>query len=312
MVDAAPDPAGGDRWRAVGDTVVGATHRRAGIPNQDALLLPASGGLPLVVAVSDGHGSPKCFRSHLGSRLAVGVAALVLRELLGRAADGAGYEGVAAEVARRWTEAVMLDLTLSPFTAAELAALEERSGADARRLVESSPALAYGATVLAAAVGERAHVYLQLGDGDILAVSESGDVARPLPDDARLFADETTSLASPSAVRDFRVRVAAVDEREPALLLLTTDGYVNSFRDDAGFLKVGADILEMIACSSLDAVAADVGGWLDEATRLGSGDDVTLAIAFRTTARCAVAETPAAPEPTEPAAEVETEEETEE
>jgi hypothetical protein len=300
MVDAAPD-----RWRAVGDTVVGATHRRAGIPNQDALLLPAGAGLPLVVAVSDGHGSPKCFRSHLGSRLAVGVAALVLRDLLGRAADGAGHEEIAAEVSRRWTEAVMLDLTLSPITAEELAAVEERSGTEARRLVEASPALAYGATVLGAAVGDRAHVYLQLGDGDILAVSESGEVARPLPDDARLFADETTSLASPSAVRDFRVRVAAVDEREPALLLLTTDGYVNSFRDDAGFLKVGADILEMIACSSLDAVAADVGGWLDEATRLGSGDDVTLAIAFRTTARCAAPEDPAAEEPADTVVEIE-------
>ena len=42
-------------WRVVGETVPGASHLRAGIPNQDALLqLRASSvGLPIILTVSD-------------------------------------------------------------------------------------------------------------------------------------------------------------------------------------------------------------------------------------------------------------------
>ena len=282
MVEEAPGEAVAPKWRTAGDSVVGATHRRSGIPNQDALLLSAAAPpLPVIAAVSDGHGSPKCFRSHVGSRIAVGVAALVLREYLDVAGDADPSTWIPAEIARRWSEAVRLDLMLSPLTAEELDVVEQKSGPAARRLVESGPLLAYGATVLAAAVGEKSLVYLQLGDGEILTVSDAGEVRRALPGDARLFADETTSLASPSAVRDFRLQVVSGEEGIPALVLLTTDGYVNSFRDDEGFLRVGADILQLIASVGLDTVAADMTAWLDEATRLGSGDDVTLAVICR-------------------------------
>jgi len=65
------------QWRVMGETVPGASHLRAGVPNQDAILqVRESGwGPPLVVSVSDGHGSDKCFRSDRGSRFAVKVAA---------------------------------------------------------------------------------------------------------------------------------------------------------------------------------------------------------------------------------------------
>ena len=54
----------------------------AGLANQDAVQVELQGGrtLPAILAVSDGHGSAKCFRSDIGSQLAVKVAAEVLRE----------------------------------------------------------------------------------------------------------------------------------------------------------------------------------------------------------------------------------------
>ncbi|MDQ3699739.1 MAG: protein phosphatase 2C domain-containing protein, partial [Chloroflexota bacterium] len=72
------------RWRVVGTSVRGASHRRHGLPNQDALRWwPESGlGPPLVLAVADGHGSAKCFRSDVGSRLAVAAAVEVGAALL--------------------------------------------------------------------------------------------------------------------------------------------------------------------------------------------------------------------------------------
>ena len=62
-------------WRAIGRSVRGASHVRSSLPNQDAIAwFPDSGkGPPLIVAVSDGHGSPRNFRSDVGSKIAVEI-----------------------------------------------------------------------------------------------------------------------------------------------------------------------------------------------------------------------------------------------
>jgi hypothetical protein len=142
--------------------------------------------------------------------------------------------------------------------------------------------LAYGATLSTVWLGEAFVLYLQLGDGDILTVSPDGTVSRPLPEDERLFGGQTTSLCAPGAWRDFRVAFQTLTAgRRPAVVLLSTDGYANAFREDAGFLKVGADLLELLRQEGLDPVAAGLEAWLAEATEQGSGDDVTLGLLCR-------------------------------
>ena len=285
------DSEGAPEWRVIGESVPGATHLRAGTPNQDAILqMRESGrGLPLIVSVSDGHGSDKCFRSHRGSRFAVRKAVQLVGEFLdewrGRF-DRAAMEDelkdkVAAEFVRGWREAVEADLKSKPLTSTELSTLEKKDGAGARELVEENPFLAYGATSLTVAVEETFILYLQLGDGEILNVSESGEVERPLARDDRLFANETTSLCLVGAENDFRSGLRPLADAPPALVLVSTDGYVNSFSDDAGFLKVGSDLLEMMRAEGFDSVNASLKGWLEEATRAGSGDDTTVSIICR-------------------------------
>jgi hypothetical protein len=182
---------------------------------------------------------------------------------------------------RRWREAAEADLKARPFTAAELEAVEKKDGPRALRLLAGNPLLAYGATSLTVAVGEAFALYLQLGDGEILNVSARGEVERALPEDERLFANETTSLCTADAENDFRVRLRTFDGEPPALILLSTDGYVNSFSDTAGFLKVGSDLLEMLRADGFDSINASLKGWLEEATRSGSGDDCTLGLVCR-------------------------------
>jgi hypothetical protein len=154
----------------------------------------------------------------------------------------------------------------------------------ARTTVETKPLLAYGATLLVVLVTHAFILYVQLGDGDILTVTETGEVSRPLARDEQLFANETTSLCAANAWRDLRIGFQALVGMPPALILLSTDGYANSFRDDAGFLKVGADLLEMIRAEGLDQVNENLAGWLTEASQTGSGDDITLAVISQTDA----------------------------
>jgi serine/threonine protein phosphatase PrpC len=278
-------------WRVVGATVPGASHLRAGTPNQDAILQvrESSVGLPIVLAISDGHGSDKCFRSDRGSRLAVSIgSALMYETLIGfqQESDADQVEGkikdkLPAEFARRWKTAVEAELEREPLTEEELARLEAKDGVRGRQAVETHPSLAYGATALAVGLTQSFVIYLQLGDGEIIAVSQTGEVSKPLPEDERLMANETTSLCADSAARDFRFACQPLGDPPPALILMTTDGYANSFADDAGFLKVGSDILEMLRADGFDAVNRGVKGWLEEATRMGSGDDCTLGIICR-------------------------------
>jgi serine/threonine protein phosphatase PrpC len=275
----------------MGETVPGASHLRAGVPNQDAILqVRESGrGLPLIVSVSDGHGSNKCFRSDRGSRFAVKAAARLVGEFLDESRglpgnaelESKARDSLPREFVMRWREAVEADLKARPFTEEELGAVEKKDGSRARKLVEENPLLAYGATSLTVAVADSFALYLQLGDGEILNVSGLGEVARALPEDERLFANETTSLCTPDAEKNFRVRLQQIADEPPALILLSTDGYVNSFSDSAGFFKVGTDLLQMLRADGFDPINASLKGWLEEATRSGSGDDCTVALLLR-------------------------------
>jgi len=281
------------RWRIVGKSVRGASHVRTGLPNQDAIRwLPESGtGLPLVLAVSDGHGSAKCFRSNVGAGLAVNAATEIIQEFLESLSEPPGFsaikrwaeENLPREIVRRWRGAIADHVFAHPMTDAERERLGAKVDVGQRRQVALDPVLTYGATLLTILVAESFILYLQLGDGDILTVSETGEVSKaPLPADERLFANETTSLCSRDAWREFRTHFQVLSGSPPALILVSTDGYANSFRDEAGFLQVGADILEMIRSDGLDTVDKGLETWLTEASQDGSGDDITLAIICRT------------------------------
>ncbi len=261
----------------------GAAHVRGQLPNQDAIRWSGGAGGALVLAGSDGHGSARCFRSDVGARLAVQTGTRVLCQALATGEDLADLgtiERLVRSVVDEWALAVTADLRLFPVARIEVERLEAKSGAAATASVARQPLLAYGATLLLVAVTARGILYLQLGDGDVVCVSDAGRPWRPLPPDERLFGEQTTSLCTPHAAHDFRVSFQRTrgGGAPPALVLVSTDGYANSFRDERGFLQVGPDLLAMVRDSGLDAVGACLPEWLGEASRLGSGDDVTLGI----------------------------------
>jgi serine/threonine protein phosphatase PrpC len=276
---------GGPLVQVVGRSVLGASHGRANQPNQDAYAcIPESGqGENVTVAVADGHGSSRSFRSDRGSRLAVHTATRLLRsrlhELTRSHPDHANAElrVLARAVVESWVEQVRDDLQRDPFGEDDLAGLDQR----ARHELDGNPLLAYGATLLAAAVTRKGVYYLQVGDGDIMLVARDGTAWLPLPPDRRLVGNETTSLCLPEAWRDFRVGSDSL-EQAPRLILLSTDGYANSFQSEAAFRQVGADLLPMIERHGLGFVEQSLEQWLRETTERGAGDDVTLAVASLT------------------------------
>src|ERR1022692_1516116 len=264
-------------WGVFGDSTRGSSHLRSGLPNQDSLgKWAGSGGSPAVLAVSDGHGGASHFLSDIGSRMGVEAAVRALRETPVPVPDG--HSGVLAQtIVQAWREAVMAHLAANPFTDPEWAKLPPKDSAQAKSAVLATPPIAYGATLLAVLAAESEILYLQLGDGDILCVDQSGGTTRPLPADSRLIANQTTSLCQSSAVEDFRAaHFRAAESPPPALILVSSDGYSNSFQSDEDFLRVGPDYLELLRQYGPEKVEAQLQKILPEASRKGSGDDITL------------------------------------
>jgi hypothetical protein len=87
----------------------------------------------------------------------------------------------------------------------------------------------------------------------------------------------------PKAEKDFRFFVQKISADEsPAMILLSTDGYLNSFSSEAGFFQAATDILEMLRSDTgFNDVNDNLKAWLEEATQMGSGDDSTVAIIYR-------------------------------
>jgi hypothetical protein len=87
----------------------------------------------------------------------------------------------------------------------------------------------------------------------------------------------------PKAEKDFRFHVQKISDTEtPALILLSTDGYLNSFSSEAGFFQAGTDILQMLSTENgFNDVSDNLKAWLEEATQMGSGDDCTVAVIYR-------------------------------
>ncbi len=279
------------QWRVVGESCRGASHIKGNLPNQDALSfwLPESGqGPPAILAIADGHGSPQHFRSASGAKLAVQAATsllLAFAKMHGSQSDAATLRAAVAELPQRvvenWTASVSAHLAANPFHEEEFARLSDPQDADARAEVTQNPLVAYGATLLVVLVTEYYAVFLQIGDGDILWVDDAGKTIRPVPTDPRLIANQTTSLCQPEAWKDFRWHVEAPLHHPPALVLVSTDGYANSFRSDEDFLLIGHDFLKMARTGGLSKVSSQLPGILREASEKGSGDDVTFGIMCR-------------------------------
>ena len=266
-------------WEVIGKSVRGASHCRSGMTNQDDInYYPGQGASDTVmIAVSDGHGSPRCFRSDRGADFAVKAAVGSLRDFIcdqdpcQSLSDirQTAKDRLPREITMRWRHSVESHYKIYPFSESESQILKDHSHF-----------YAYGATVISVCVTPWFILYIQLGDGDILTVSAKGEVERPLPVDNRLFANETTSLCATHAWGDFLFWVHTDLDNLPDMILLSTDGYANSFKDDSGFLKAARDIWEILRSDGSDYVQKHLEEWLNETSEGGSGDDITVGLVF--------------------------------
>ncbi|NES18483.1 MAG: protein phosphatase 2C domain-containing protein [Symploca sp. SIO3E6] len=278
------------KWHILKSSVQGASHKRKDLPNQDAIEFwqepDSATGLPLILAISDGHGSAKSFRSDEGSRLAVATAVEILRGFVDQDSDRENLSAVKAfaqeqlpkRIASTWRQKVEDHIQDNPFRDEELTKLETQEDISARQKVEKNNLIAYGATILSVLVTQDYILYLQLGDGDIFCVDTFGETERPLRTNENLIANETTSLCTKEAWRNFDIEMVRHSESPPKMILVATDGYANSYPSEQEFLKIGNDYLGMIRDYGIRKVEGQLENILERTSQGGSGDDITLGI----------------------------------
>jgi len=264
-------------WRVLTESVRGAIHHRNGLPNQDAV---ATAKNPLVVAVADGHGSTRCPFSDLGAKFAVGAAIEITQQVFNAPNLSLPQlrtlsEGIPKAIHRCWQRKV--DAYIDDYLRIEdclriEAAIENRY-------------LLFGTTLLVACVLENCVLYWQIGDGDIVVIQADGTPAMPIPHDARLLGNDTTSLCGKKPWQDFREAFVPIIE-SPKAIFLVSDGYKNSFKHAEGFYQALGDIHSFIETDGADFVQTELEDWLNEASQSGSGDDISLAVIYAEKIQC--------------------------
>ena len=269
-------------WRVFTANSIGAQHVAMGKTNEDSVVARQPSPGVVSMAVADGHGHARHFRSARGSALAVEVATR-LGEELAAAVDGAkpAYverllrEHTGGELVRVWRAAVERDLAAAPVRPDELHA----AGLGASPTDEELR-FAYGATLLLAVVAGGWLMCVQIGDGDVLAVTDAGRVLRPVPADPRLDGSRTTSLCQADAADALRYGVLGVADTSIAAVMLATDGYGNAQVRNDWDVAFGADLVALAAAHGTEWLGEQLPGWVRRcASSDGSGDDVTVALA---------------------------------
>jgi len=290
-------------WRVVGCSVQGSAHARKNLPNQDAIRwFPEFGaGSSLILSVADGHGDALSFRSSIGSCLAVLAAQTALTPFISNLSQLSDEQirehgsqiksetetNLPAEIVRRWKHLVQQHWLAAPISHTETDWLAQYPQ-KAKRLRETQEFYSvYGATIMTVLATPHFIIYAQLGDGDVLALSAEGLPYSPLPTDDRLFANEPPSLCLADASLTMRVKFQSIQPplSPPSMLILSTDGFKNSFESEADYLSFGTDIYQRLTTGKpeeeLNTIAQNLTPWLAEISRGGSGDDVSLGILFR-------------------------------
>ena len=270
-------------WEAVFETVRGASHISAELPNQDAVEISAVRNTR-IAAVADGHGGKGYIRSEVGSRFAVEIATQELKKLLELPAkrllsfhhSELEYD-LANRIVRQWVERATRHFQQECFSDEQIAAFPT---------LQQYPIRAYGTTLLAAAASDQLAVFVQIGDGDILMVAPSGQVKRPFERDPLFIGNETASLCSADADQQVRITLKVLNrgdaDNDTALILLSTDGYSNCFKDEASFAQVGKDYLNLFKQDQgISLIQKNLNTWLRQASDQYSSDDITVAMLYR-------------------------------
>lgn len=264
-----------------GASVQGASHIRSGRECQDSLKKVVKESGAVILSVADGHGSDSCPYSKTGSFAAVNVFCKIMgdyldtyagqQEMLFTFLKREGDTKIAQEIEAEWKRRI---LRLHARCKREMP-LDGNGNKDREAVYKL-----YGSTLLGLVITGDFLFAFQLGDGDIVKVTESGVYSVIEAD--KILGTETHSLSRAEAWKKAITLIRKREENEqlPVMYMLSSDGLSNSYKNDKEFKKTCGDYYVLLKEHGVKAVSCQLKTWLQETSEMGCGDDITALFAY--------------------------------
>ncbi len=260
-------------------TNVGFSHLKTGKPCQD-FSVSYHDETRTIVAVCDGHGSDVYIRSDRGSKFACQAIIDAFKSVRSLVLYGKPKEQVLNKIKMdilcRWNALVEQDLEQNHIGKKEIEMLSER---DQFRL-KNNPAKAYGTTLNGAMILGKYLLCVSLGDGGIFGVKKG--VVTPILEETsdETVANYTYSMCSEDAY--YHIHVDFYNIRDYDGVFLCTDGIINPYQNLPNFAK---SFILPVYTELANGKRENVNDWIVRlGEKTGYGDDVSLAVMFRTEA----------------------------
>ncbi len=251
-----------------------------------------------VVSLADGHGSPAYFRSKTGSKKAIELGNYaqkvfseeVIKNYLSdkNVVKEEFSKAYMRNFAHAWKVGIEKDLFRNPITEEEkeflkkedihalqnyLTAIEEK---DFEKLLPI-----YGTTLCSAMVIPKVGFFaMQLGDGNIAVKFKDEPFITAVAEDKNCFLNQTTSLCDENSQNEIRFYAS---QRIPECVFCCSDGFENSFKDEAQLMGVYDKVYGLFKSYEGDEITKknlaleELRDWLPKLSKKGSGDDISLA-----------------------------------
>lgn len=273
-------------------TVIGDSHIRHETVCQDA-----SGKCSTeeykIIAVSDGHGDPNCFRSDKGSKFAVEVCMEGLKQFAEGIHDFKMESSIEMEQEReehiqrlknaivtQWNLKIQEDLEQNPITEEEYA-ICDKEWCNRYKNGERTNHI-YGATLIGCLIFKDYIIALQQGDGRCVWIDLDGTFSQPIPWDDRCIANITTSMCNVDAASSVRHYFKKLSEENcPAAIFAASDGIEDSYSSEemmnSFYRECCNKLVEENDASKIEEYFQEI---LPRISKDGSGDDMSIAGIF--------------------------------
>lgn len=261
-----------------------------------------------IAIVCDGHGGKRYFRSDIGAKIAAEVTEQKVKAFveevgctLLKDAPFTRHTTISDQISNQdfdktsnverafrqlfgsiiyeWNAEVLAHANENPISDSEKEGLEERwiKEFEGKEKLEK----VYGCTLIVYAYTPDFWLAFQIGDGKCFACDENGNWREPIPWDDRCFLNKTTSICDSEAIDEFRYCYEGTGNY-PIAMILGSDGIDDSFGAEENQENFYVQILKSIAKSGIEATRAEIESTLPQLSKIGSQDDMSIAMIFDT------------------------------
>ena len=259
-----------------------------------------------IAVVCDGHGGERYFRSDIGAKMAADVTEECVKEFLTECSKDVfsgihftqkesleteingglmqkasrqdnAFRQLFSSIIYRWRECILEHARSHPLSDLEKESLKQEY-LDAFNRQESLEKN-YGCTLMCYVCSDLFWMAFHIGDGKCISFDKDGNYNEPIPWDERCFLNKTTSLCDENALDEFRYCFCG-DGTYPVAVFIGSDGIDDSFGETNNLINFYAQIVKLLAKSSLEEAQAELESTLPKLSKLGSQDDMSVACIY--------------------------------